>query len=71
MDASGEIVANQRFSHDRDGRERLRGFLNPSGESCPVREPYQVAPKKDDRFAALVLADTLRHQIGRRRAFAP
>ena len=39
--------------------------------SARARERYQAAAKKDDRFDAFVLADTLRHEIGRWRALVP
>lgn len=39
--------------------------------SARVRERYLTAPKKDDRFDAFVLADTLRHEILRWRALTP
>lgn len=39
--------------------------------SARVRERYLTAPKKDDRFDAFVLADTLRHEILRGRALTP
>lgn len=39
--------------------------------SARARERYQAAAKKDDRFDAFVLADTLRYEIKRWRALAP
>jgi len=39
--------------------------------SARARERYQAAPKKDDRFDAFVLADTLRHEMDRWRALPP
>jgi hypothetical protein len=35
-----------------------------------ARERYRVAPVKDDRFDAFVLADTLRHELGHWRALS-
>ncbi len=97
----GCVEANQRFSHDRDGLDRLRTFLAGTGELCPVaveraegllvenlqawgHPVYPVSPrisarpgsatrrpKKDDRFDAYVLADTLRHEIRRWLALTP
>lgn len=39
--------------------------------SARAREHYQAAARKDDRFDAFVLADTLRQQIGRWRPMKP
>lgn len=39
--------------------------------SARARERYQAAARKDDRFDAFVLADTLRHEISRWRPLQP
>jgi transposase len=52
----------------------VRGYrIFPIGPriSARARERYQAAVRKDDRFDAFVLADTLRHEIDRWRPLTP